>query len=302
MAKTEITTRATTDIRLSPSTQAAIEKIEGILAESNTQIGQLGGGLTEAFVTARTMQAIREAITPEMMKDVMSLQGKRLGFRTDRDEKGGYSADVVRDCCIEGLMRGIRWVGNEMNIIAGNFYATREAFTRLLREFPGLSDLDINYSVPQVNGNRAIVQWQATWKLNVQPMEMSREIAIRVNAGMIDDAIIGKCERKAKRAIYERLTGSVLSDGEVGDGIQTLDAVPNATSKGPVKGSDLFASAKAEPPREGAAGWFADRLKAASSREEVAGIASQIKDAHLTHEEREQLRTLYAERNAALTE
>lgn len=288
-------------LELSSDVQTAIAQIEGILEQSKGEVANVGSGLAAALTTARTIQAIRQAMTPEMLRDVMALQGTKLGFRTDKDDKGGYGENVVADCCIEALMRGVRLVGNEMNIIAGNFYATKEAFTRKLREYPGLTDLDIQFGVPAISSGRAIVKCRATWLLNGNPMEMEREIPIRVNAGANDDNILGKAERKIKAAIYNRLAGSEITDGEVGDVITVKPEPP----KGDVSGADLTRGATKEPPRKSSAelaNAFADRMKAAQSREELAVITEELKKAKLSSADLEALRELYAERNAELVE
>lgn len=298
MAKHEV---AKVTLELSSDVQTAIAQIEGILEQSKGEVANVGSGLAAALTTARTIQAIRNSITPEMMKDVMALQGTSLGFKTDKDRSGGYPEAVVKDCLIEGLMRGIRPFGNEMNIISGRCYMTREALTRLLREYPGLTDLRIVPSVPQIQGGRAIVHMEATWRLNGEEMSLQRDIPIRVNDGMIDDAILGKADRKMKKSIYELLTGSEITDGEVGDVITVQPEPP----RGAVSGADLTAGAKTIPPRKSSAelaNEFADRMKAANSREELATITEELKKAKLSSADLEVLRALYAERNAELVE
>ncbi len=301
-ANTQVASRSAS-LELSESTQNAVAKIEGILAERDDKIGNVGSELAVALTTAKTIQAIRDSITPEMMKDVVALQGTKLGFRTDRDDKGGYSDEIIRDCAIEALMRGVRLVGNEMNIIASNFYATKEAFQRKLREYPGLTDLDIEFSVPRRSENRSIVTCKARWRLNGNPMELDREISIRVNSGMIDDAILGKADRKMRAAIYERLTGSVLSEGDVDD-LRTIDAkaeLPkgNVTAESLTAGKVTSEPSRAEKPNEE---FFAKQLAAATNREELSRIAFGIKEAGITGDAANRLRDLWSKRNEELME
>ncbi len=305
MAKsTEVATREVS-LELSAATQHAVAKIEGILAERDDKLASVGSELSKALTVARTIQAIRASITPEMLKDVVALQGTRLGFRTDRDDKGGYSDEIVRDCAIEALMNGVHLVGNEMNIIASNFYATKEAFSRKLKEFPGLTDLDIECGVPKRGGDRATVTCHATWKLNGSPMELTREISIRVNSGMIDDAILGKADRKMKAAIWTRLTGSVLSDGEAGD-METITVPREPLPAGVVRGSDLMhGRSTSEPAREDSGPTLESlrrRMDAATTRDELRDLATAIKSSGLSGSEMQTLREHYARRNEELVE
>lgn len=192
----------------------AIENIAntyGLAAAAN--MGQMETTLT----LARGVELLEEALTPEVMRPIMRLQGTRLGFLTDK--QGGYGEDIVKRCVIEAFLRGVRPVMNEMNIIASGFYATKEAFTRLLKEFPGLTDLRIDMGIPLADKNpkTAVVECTASWRLNGAADSLTARIPIRVNEGMLPDAILGKAERKLKARVYWRLTGSEsnVPEGEV---------------------------------------------------------------------------------------
>lgn len=170
---------------------------------------------TRAFVIAHSIEAIRGALTNEIMQDVMRLQNSPLGFKTDK-QGGGYPVETVRDCVTQALIRGLRITGNEFNIIAGNLYVTKEGCKRAVREFPGLTDLKYQPGVPKTQGDvGALVDCKASWKLDGVPDEMRCEgpyaIPVRINKGMGADAILGKAESKMFRRIYDRLTSSELS-------------------------------------------------------------------------------------------
>lgn len=69
-----------------------------------------GNAMLKGFVLARGMQALRELLTPDIMKDVRALMNTPLGFRTDRDPARGekpYDDDTVRDAVIAALMGGL---------------------------------------------------------------------------------------------------------------------------------------------------------------------------------------------------
>jgi hypothetical protein len=185
-----------------------------------------------ALKLASGVRQLKESMTPELMSLIMDLQGTSLGFRTDKDKDGGYPPAVVKECAIECILKGGQLIGNEMNIIAGRFYATKEYFTRIMREMDGLRDLVLQPGVPNLGSNGALVPYVATWKYCGVPGRMERvcrlgpdgktvvedtRICVRVNAGMGADAILGKAERKMRAAIYSLITGSQVSDGEVGE-------------------------------------------------------------------------------------
>jgi hypothetical protein len=180
-----------------------------------------GSDMQKALVTARSINGIRQRLTKEVMVDIMSLQGSALGFKTDRDNDGGYPLEKVREAIIAALLKGLRVTGNEINIIAGNLYETVHGIGRLVKEFPGVTDLNIQMGVPVLNGPETLlVSARAEWRYNGRAMEvvcskgdeMDTRIAVRItNKGTVDN-YIGKAKSKLYRRIYERLTGSELSN------------------------------------------------------------------------------------------
>ncbi len=228
---------------LSANPQQILE-LDGIVKECNLSNMTAEQAFESAFRMAAGVQQLRETITPVMMKSIMSLQGTAIGFRTDKDRDGGYPVEVVKDCLIEATLRGFRLVGNEINIIAGRMYGTKEGFARLVREFEGITDLRLVPGVPRMQSGGALVNYKGTWRLDGIPQSLDREFAIRVNSGMGADAIIGKATRKMLAAIYGQLTGSehALPEGEVGDEIlpterttvsQLNDTLPTPTKEAP---------------------------------------------------------------------
>jgi len=224
----------------------ALVRIDQI-AESNL-MQAAGGKMSRALAIADAMQELRQLVTQQMLERVKFLQGTDLGFRTDRDDKGdkgGYPFETLRDVLIEAAVRGYSPAGNEFNIIAGRFYATKNGLERKVREFPGLRDLRLVEGVPQKMSDGALVEYYAEWSLNGRQDEIKccqngasdTRIACRVNAGMGIDAILGKAKRKMLTRIYSRLTGSLQSPGES----EQDDERPNI-----VQGTDVLTKAKAE--------------------------------------------------------
>jgi hypothetical protein len=197
---------------------AKLDRVDQI-ADMNLLTQSGVGRMRRALMVADTMQELREILTDELLRRVAMLQGTDLGFRTDRDEKGGYKPAEIRDVLIEASIRGYSPTGNEFNIIAGKFYATKSGLQRKVREFPGLSDLEIREGVPYKTGEGALCEMHAQWKLNGVHQEIHCEdkqgsdtrIPVRVNANMGVDAILGKATRKLLARIWSRLNGSQQS-------------------------------------------------------------------------------------------
>ena len=204
--------------------------IENVVAECNLAEVQSFGQVKQALVMASGIRRLDELITTEMMTNVMALQGTSIGFKTDKDKEGGYSVDIVKRCFIEATLRGARPVNNEWNIISAQPYITKNGFSRLVRDFPGLNNLHLMPNVPVTKPGGALVPYRATWTLHGDPQSLDRverdgndqRIPVRVNSGMGTDAIIGKATRKMLAAIYGVLTGTheAVPEGEV----ELLDA------------------------------------------------------------------------------
>ena len=232
---------------LSTIPETTITAIEEACEQCSLAKLQTLSPIRRTLALANGMQTIRKHLSGPLMKDIMGLADTALGFETDhgprsRDKDGKplkpYSEDVVRDVVIEGMLRGASIIGNELNIISARCYLTRQYFERQLREFPGLTDLQITDGVPTVSGrgDGALVPVRATWKLNGQHQELSCDhtsagdfrIVVRVNAGMGADAILGKARRKFLARVLARVSGSQwIAEQADADG-PTIDVQPVA--------------------------------------------------------------------------
>lgn len=253
-----------------------IAAMEAVITQCSLQHMDGASQFEAMFKMAAGMRELRTLITDDAMKDVMQLQNTSLGFRTDKAQ-GGYPVDIVKDCVIEASLRGLRPVGNEFNIISGRMYVTKEGFARLVREFPGLSDLKLTPSVPKTRDGGALVEFKATWNLHGLPDSLVREFPVRVNTGMGADAIIGKATRKMLAAIYGQLTGSehALPEGEVDDALEgqivsrtsasaLTETLPTPTKSAPEAPAGLVSPAVAEAR---------DALTACKTLQEVDSVA-----------------------------
>lgn len=212
----------------------ALAQVDAIVRQCSLLSADGANRLKQGLLMAAGIRALKSLLSDAVMQDIMLLQGTRLGFRTDkdnvaRDKEGntGYPVEVVRNCVIEALLNGVYVVGNQFNIIAGGTYITKEGFTQKLEDFPGLTDLELDPEVPRMAGEKgAIVKYSARWKLNGQPSELIREIPVKVNSGMGADAILGKAERKIRAAIWQRVSGKSVADGDVDGSDVVIDAKP----------------------------------------------------------------------------
>lgn len=213
------------------------ERLETVTKECQLAALETYGKFERAFRLAAGMRELQNLITDEAMQPIMALAGSGLGFRTDKDSNGGYPMAVIKNCLIEAVLRGLNPIGNEWNIISGRCYVTKEGLARLVREYPGMSDLALTLGVPKMSqsGGGAIVETSAAWKLNGKDYQLKREIPVKVNSNMGADAILGKATRKLLSAVYQQITGSYQSiDGEADDAAQVINVTP---AHGPTNGN-----------------------------------------------------------------
>jgi hypothetical protein len=191
---------------------------------------QNAGAAFEAVIIVKTL---RELLTDEIMKDVfMPLMNTKIGFATDRNGKPNkqgnvaplYSIDIVRDAIIDAAAFGLLPTFNLINIISEKMHPTKEGFTALLKK------LKVKY----------VLNFGAD---NTDPNSKFAEISVRINYALEDgkeqkpfvmtavvpktayssyDQLKGKAERRAKKMLYEYVTGLDLGEND-GETIQSPD-------------------------------------------------------------------------------
>ena len=179
----------------------AVDKLQAM--SDFERMAAMGQGLTQ----------IKAALEPLMPK-ILPLAGSHLGFITDKK----YTPDVLMEAIAEAALRGYRPIGNEFNVIAGHFYAAKNGLSRMVKQYPGLTDLKMRFGVPKkFEGQDMVVHCFGEWKLKGVHDSLDTEIAVSTFGGN-RDAAIGKATRKLLSQIYDRISGGIFTtpEGEVG--------------------------------------------------------------------------------------
>lgn len=214
------------------------EQLAGNLDALSVQIQEawlMEGNFARTIAYGMAVAELREALNEKVMKALMKLKNSKMGFRTDEGPKTGvYSMEVVRDAVIEAATLGLQCVGNQFNILGGNMYVTKEGFTFLLRQLVRqgrLEGMRFVYHPAEIKESstqgvsrsgevyqkierEGLVKVEVSCVWDGKPVEECLEFVIRVNAGMSQDAVLGKAERKAKAWLFNFLTDQAISDGE----------------------------------------------------------------------------------------
>lgn len=223
-------TQTSTQLALIDPNSEQIISIDTIAKEYGLLHAEGINPFSEGLKMANGIALLRNALDDKLMSAIMTLQGTSLGFKTDKDKDGGYPVNIVRDAVIEALMRGVHLIGNEFNILAGKCYITKEGFGVLLSKIPGLRYF-MTPGIPKLVQGGAEATIKVEWVIDGQSHSETLTFAIRVNAGMgaSADAINGKCERKARAWLYNRITGFELVDGDIENDTLISDT-PNVAS------------------------------------------------------------------------
>lgn len=187
---------------------------EMVAAGSAAYIAASSGGIAETISMAIAVAEIEAALSPEIMKPIMSLQGKAIGFKTDKT----YAVDAVKQAMVEALMIGVPMAGNCMNIIAGRCYVTKEGFTYRIKQLEGagtVNNFRFELYPPEQKEGRVVVRGVGKWDQGGAEQRVERVFPIKTNGGSTDDNTLGKAERKLRKACYEQMSGIMLADGDV---------------------------------------------------------------------------------------
>lgn len=249
---------------------AAQEKFEVALRDASAI--DIVNNFGAAFNAARVITLLREALTDEVMVKVfMPLMNTKVGFRTDRDgkpDKSGkvkqlYDIATVRDAIIDAAIIGLLPTGNQFNIISGTMYPTKEGYTVLLKKIGAKYIIDVQQDRSQ---NPAFAEFpcKISYSYNGEKNSLTVVATVRRDQYSSNDQLRGKAERRAKKALYEYLTGT-----DYGDADETSSR-PNAVI-------DTVAVEIAEKGNSGPAIGFdtAEEVQATSQVAEVTVIQSQ---------------------------
>lgn len=191
-----------------------------------------------AFQAAAIVVKLRDVLTDDVMNAVfMPLMNTKVGFLTDKpgyDRKTGevkptYPISVVRDAIVDAAFLGLLPTGNQFNIIAERMYPTKEGFTHLLKKL-GVKYFITKTPLPDNTPTCANICCKVCYEHQGNKNSFSINVPVKKDNYSSLDQIMGKAERKAKKALYEYITGCDLGDADE-DSSAPDDQTPIADQK-----------------------------------------------------------------------
>lgn len=219
-----------------PVVSKALEDIELVAKENSLEVLVELPDIQRTFKLAMAFKRLRELFTQEVCEQIMELMNSPLGFLTDRDpsrqtrksKEGGGEVKVyewwqIKDVLIETVLRGARFTGNEMNIIASRCYLTKEYYLRKIGEVPGVTNIiHCPGRVEVLSNGMGVGRYGLSWNMHgvlrqIQDPEGKPAPVFQVPShGMGADACAGKIVRRACKLAYQIMTGSTLLAGDDG--------------------------------------------------------------------------------------
>lgn len=181
---------------------------------------QLASNCNAAFTATIVVSQLRAFLTDEIIDKVFRpLMNTRIGFMTDRrpttknPHPTPYSNTIIRDAIIDGLTIGLFPTGNQINIIAERMYPTKEGFTALLRKMGVKYIVSIGADTNRIQGY-AEIPCKVDYMYNGEKNSFTLTATVRKDEYSSPDQLRGKAERRAKKALYEYITGCDFGDAD----------------------------------------------------------------------------------------
>lgn len=195
-------------------------KQEFILACQEAGQLQLVNNFGAAFTAVAVVSKLRELLTDEIMTKVfMPLANTRIGFMTDKrptrkdPHPEPYSIAIVRDAIIEAVSCGLQPTGNQFNIIAERMYPTKEGYTALLQKLGVKYITNIGADTNRLEGY-AEIPYKVDYAYNGEKHSIGGTATVKKDQYSSPDQLRGKAERRAKKSLYEYITGCDLGDAD----------------------------------------------------------------------------------------
>lgn len=200
-----------------------IEKIEKVKSDlinitknsMNLSLVQNAGAAFEAVILVKQL---RELLSDDIMKEVyMPLMNTKIGFLTDKPTKNNptakYNINEVRDCIIDAFSIGLVPTFNQFNIIAGRMYPTKEGYTALLKQIKCRYIISVGIET-NTKPNFAELPVKISYDCKGDKNSYNIIAVVKKDNYSSYDQLKGKAERRAKKNLFEYITGLDFGENE----------------------------------------------------------------------------------------
>lgn len=253
---------------ITADTRKKMISLDETLREAKTEIATAkaaGNDLVALATMATYLDALRKQFDEQILGMVKPLMNSKLGFQTDRDPAKGYQGgpypdETIRDALLSGGLQGARFHGNEINIISGGLYLTREFYERMFCELEGVSHLEPpSLGIPRETALQdkkyATINARLRFKLHGKQLDLDfsgeRAIVVVWNKGMSVDSLHGKARKRIYKYAHGYVTGTTFleqDDTETVEGQVLIEAgtTSDKTAEPPTEEADQAIDLQAE--------------------------------------------------------
>jgi hypothetical protein len=197
-----------------------------------------GGRIGRVVAIAQATKTVRDLVVANW-GSFEELKNSQLGWSTDeRPGETKYSPAILQTALTQAILKGALPVNKEIGVISGQAYLQKSYFERQIRERGDIADVRVTLDVPEISNGRAIVGGVVSWRREGKEDRIEcrrakdgpdQRIPVKVNAGMSDDAILGKATRKILARMLARVDGSQAWE-DLGGEPDTIDGTATAST------------------------------------------------------------------------
>jgi hypothetical protein len=193
-----------------------------------------GISFTKAKVVV--VKKIESILDEEFLTEIMSFQGKPYGFKVD--SKSGYPKETVKDCVVQAMLFGAEVTGNEINILGGNMYLTKEYCENSLIKNKVWNRITLGFS-KQIENGTWVIPTKIEWvdPRDEKPTKQSENLDIPVNKfsnTTKEDTLRGAAKRDALYWLIGTLRGMPMPFGEMTSTIEVQPTTTTAATPKPI--------------------------------------------------------------------
>ena len=203
-------------------------KVNDILVHTQ-QISLQSNPIIKGLMQSNAMMQISELLTPDLMKPVEKLAGSPMGFKTDKV----YPPDIIKRIFIEATLGGWGIVGNQINVLGGNMYVTKNGYLPRLRKIEGLKfTYPFKHGLPvRTESGGWTITTQMEYEYRGEKCKETLTYPVIRNDGQSSDAVLGKADTKMCRWLWQKITGEETND-DAGNFVEPESVVSGKAGEG----------------------------------------------------------------------
>lgn len=182
----------------------------------------LNSGLTGMALTVAKIAVVKKiesALDDNLIQELFESQGKPYFFKTDGNGTvGKYPIEVIKKCAVQARLFGAELTGNEINILGGNMYLTKEYTENIVIRNKIWNEITLGFSKQIENSTWVVpvkIQWIDPRDSEKKTQQRTLDIPVNKFSTSKEDTLRGQAKRDAYYWLIQTLRGEPMPFGEV---------------------------------------------------------------------------------------